>query len=98
MEKETKKKSTWLAGIIAIVLLAGIIGFATYSHKQTEKASKAGQEWAEHMSRPWESMVIKTSQDVMRANSMINSSNLSDEEKAKASAWVYKEYAKNKEQ
>jgi len=98
MEKETKKKSTWLAGIIAIVLLAGIIGFAVYNHNATDKASKAAQEWADQMSRPWENMEIKTSQDVMRANSMINRSNLSDEEKAKASSWVYKEYAKNKEQ
>ena len=98
MEKETKKKSTWLAGIIAIVLLAGIIGFAVYEHKQTEKAVKAGQEWAEQMKEPWKKMEIKTNQDVMRANSMINSSNLSDEEKQKASIWVYQEYAKNKNQ
>lgn len=98
MEKEKNKKSTWLAGIIAIVLLAGIIGFAVYEHKQTEKAFKAGQEWAEQMKEPWKKMEIKTNQDVMRANSMINNSNLSDEEKQKASIWVYQEYANNKKQ
>ena len=98
MEKEQNKKSTWLAGIIAAVLVIGIVCFAVYNHRSTEKASKAAQEWAEQVSRPWENMEIKTYQDVMSANSMINRSNLSDEEKAKASSWVYKEYAKNKEQ
>ncbi len=97
MEKE-KKRSTWLAGIIATVLLAGIIGFVVYNNKQTQKATKEAQEWAEQMSEPWKQIEIKTSQDVMRANSMINTSNLSDEEKAKASVWVYQEYAKNKKQ
>ena len=98
MEKEQKKRSPWLIGIIAAILLAGIIGFAVYNHHQTEKAVKAGQEWAEQFSQPWKSMEIKTSQDVMRANSMIERSNLSDEEKQKASVWVYSEYAKNKQQ
>ena len=95
MEKE-HKKSNWFVGILIVVILAGIIGFAVYNHQQTEKAAKAAEEWAAHMQKPWESMEIKTSQDVMRANSMINSSNLSDEEKLKASNWVYGEYAKNK--
>lgn len=98
MEKPKNKKSSWLIGIIVIVIFAGVIGFVAYEHKQTERAVKAGQEWAEQMKEPWKKMEIKTSQDVMRANSMINSSNLSDEEKQAASVWVYSEYAKNKNQ
>ena len=98
MEKEQRKRSPWIIGIIAVVLLAGIIGFAVYNHRQTEKAAKAAQEWAEHFAEPWKNMEIKTSQDVMRANSLINSSHISDEEKHKASIWVYREYAKNKQQ
>lgn len=78
MEKE-KKTSTRLVGVIIIVLLAGIIAFAVYNNRKTEQAAKAAEEWASHMQRPWEDMEIKTSQDVMRANSMINSSNLSEE-------------------
>ena len=97
MEKE-KKTSTRLVGVIIIVLLAGIIAFAVYKNRKTEQAAKAAEEWASHMQKPWEDMEIKTSQDVMRANSMINSSNLSEEEKLKASNWVYREYAKNKKE
>lgn len=96
MGKE-QNKSTWFVGILIVILLAGIIAFAVYNNKKTEQAAKAAEEWAAHMKRPWESMEIKTSQDVMRANSMINSSNLSEEEKLKASIWVYGEYAKYKD-
>ncbi|MCR5408592.1 MAG: hypothetical protein K6E61_05770 [Bacteroidales bacterium] len=97
METEQKNNSTRIAGIIAIVLLVGIISFAVYEHRKTEKAVKAAQEWADRMSRPWETMEIKTTEDVLNANSMINRSNLSDQEKLDASSWVYREYAKNKE-
>ena len=95
MEKE-HKKSNWFVGILIVVILAGIIGFAVYNHQQTEKAAKAAREWAEQMSKPWEHMEIKTTQDVMRANALINQSNLSDKEKQSASIWVYNEYEKNK--
>lgn len=96
MEKEQSKRSPRIIGFIVIVVLAGIIAFAVYNNRKTEHAAKAAEEWASHMQRPWEDMEIKTSQDVMRANSMINSSNLSDEEKLKASNWVYQEYSNNK--
>ena len=93
---KTNKKLTCFVCILIVVILAGIIGVALNNHNEAKKAAKAVEEWAMHMQRPWEDMEIKTPQDVMRANSMINSSHLSDEEKLKASNWVYREFSKNK--
>lgn len=79
--------------VVVIISVISWVAFQIYDTIQvTNAARKANEEWAENYKYPWRTMELNSSEDLQLGNMRIANSDLSEEEKARERANLWKRY------